>query len=117
MNTDTKMTMTPAALQHLRRKIDEQGYGAGLRIGLKTRGCSGLAYELSIVAEAGATEQVFPQNDGLFVCVPAKDLPFVIGTTIDYVREGLQANFRFHNPHEVASCGCGESFTVNSESA
>ena len=108
----TTITMTPAALKQLERKVAEQTEGKGLRIALKKRGCSGLAYDLSIVAIAGSDERVFPQGDDLFICIPAKDLPFVMGMTIDYVREGLNAHFKFVNPHEVASCGCGESFTV-----
>lgn len=112
MTSFTTITMTPAAKQQLARKVAEQAEGNGLRIALKKRGCSGLAYDLRIVAEAAPEESVFPQGEGLFVCIPAADLPFVIGMTIDYVREGLNAHFKFVNPHEVASCGCGESFTV-----
>ncbi len=112
MNTFTTISMTPVALAQLQRKITENGSGNGLRIALKKRGCSGLAYDLSIVNEAGVDETAFPQEDGVFICIPAKDLPFVIGMTIDYVREGLGSQFKFLNPHEVASCGCGESFTV-----
>ena len=112
MNTYTTINMTPAALTQLAKKVAEKGEGQGLRIALKKRGCSGLAYDLTIVAAANSDETVFPQGDGMFICVPAKDLPFVIGTTIDYVRTGLNAQFKFLNPHEVASCGCGESFTV-----
>lgn len=111
MNT-ASITMTEAALQHLQNKIAEQGHGKGLRVALKKRGCSGLAYDLSIVDQAAAHESVFPQAHALFVCVPDKDLPFVSGTTIDYIRQGFNAQFTFLNPHEVASCGCGESFTV-----
>lgn len=112
MNRHTSITMTPAALQHLRRKITEQGSGAGLRVALKKRGCSGLAYDLSIVTTAPAADAVFHQAEQLFVCVPQQDLPFVSGMCIDYVREGLGSRFKFVNPHEVAACGCGESFTV-----
>ncbi len=113
MTTLTTISMTPTALAQLHRKITEHGSGNGLRIALKKRGCSGLAYDLSIVDEAGVDETVFQQAGNVFICIPAKDLPFVIGMTIDYVREGLGSHFSFLNPHEVASCGCGESFTVS----
>ena len=112
MNKFTTMSMTPVAIEHLQKKIAEQGSGTGLRVALKKRGCSGLAYDLSIVTDSGLDETRFSVNETLFIVVPNKDLPFVIGTTIDYVRTGLNAQFVFLNPHEVASCGCGESFTV-----
>lgn len=112
MNAFNSIQMTAAALQHLQRKIVEQGSGKGLRVALKKRGCSGLAYDLSLVDEPVAGEACFVQADQSFVCIPDKDLPFVSGMTIDYVKQGLSAQFKFVNPHEVASCGCGESFTV-----
>jgi iron-sulfur cluster assembly protein len=112
MNAFNSISMTPAAIMQLQRKITEKGSGKGLRVGLKKRGCSGLAYDLSIVDTAMVDETVFLQSDELFVCIPHKDLPFVSGMTIDYVKEGLGAHFKFINPHEVAACGCGESFTV-----
>lgn len=113
MNTYQNISMTDAALKQLDKKIAEQGSGKGLRIILKKMGCSGLTYDLAIVENAEADDAIFPQGNGRFVCIPQKDLPFVIGSTIDYVREGIAgARFKFSNPHEKSTCGCGESFNV-----
>jgi iron-sulfur cluster assembly protein len=112
MSDFNSVQMTEAALNQLQRKISEQGHGKGLRVSLKKMGCSGLAYDLSIVDEAPENETIFWQTAELFVCIPPKDAPFIVGSTIDFVREGFSAQFKFLNPHEKASCGCGESFTV-----
>ena len=85
--------------------------GGGLRLGVKTTGCSGLSYVVEIFDEIGPEDVVF-ENHGMKVAVERKNLVFLDGTEIDYRHEGLNEGFRFRNPNEKATCGCGESFSV-----
>lgn len=105
------ITLTQQAADHISRHIQKRGKGLGLRLGVRTTGCSGLAYELDYVDEAKAEDQIVEQR-GVKVFVDPKSLPFLDGVQLDYAREGLNEGFRFSNPNEKASCGCGESFTV-----
>jgi iron-sulfur cluster assembly protein len=83
----------------------------GLRLAVKTSGCSGLAYAIEFADEALPDDQVFDSH-GLKLLVDARSLPFLDGTELDFVREGLNEGFKFHNPNAKANCGCGESFAV-----
>lgn len=105
------ITLTQQAADHISRHLQKRGKGLGLRLGVRTTGCSGLAYELDYVDEANDTDQVV-EHLGVKVFVDRKSLPFLDGVQLDYAREGLNEGFRFSNPNEKASCGCGESFTV-----
>ncbi|WP_296559673.1 iron-sulfur cluster assembly protein IscA [Pigmentiphaga sp.] len=105
------VTLTERAARHVSRYLQKRGKGIGLRLGVRTTGCSGLAYKLEYVDEALAEDQVF-ESQGVKVFVDPKSLPYLAGTELDYAREGLNEGFRFNNPNEKASCGCGESFTV-----
>lgn len=105
------ITLTQQAADHISRHLQKRGKGLGLRLGVRTTGCSGLAYQLDYVDEADANDQVVEQL-GVKVFVNPKSLPFIDGVQLDYSREGLNEGFRFSNPNEKASCGCGESFTV-----
>lgn len=105
------ITLTQQAADHISRHIQKRGKGVGLRLGVRTTGCSGLAYQVDYVDEAQAEDQVVEQF-GIKVFVDPKSLPFLEGVQLDYAREGLNEGFRFSNPNEKASCGCGESFTV-----
>ncbi|MBN9474183.1 MAG: iron-sulfur cluster assembly protein IscA [Bordetella sp. SCN 67-23] len=105
------VTLTERAARHVSRYLQKRGKGIGLRLGVRTTGCSGLAYKLEYVDEAQAEDQVF-ESQGVKVYVDPKSLPYLAGTELDYAREGLNEGFRFNNPNEKASCGCGESFTV-----
>lgn len=106
------INLTVAAKTKIQRLVETKGY-AGVRVGVKTTGCSGLAYVLEYVkqytSEPGVTN--FAQ-DGFVVLVSAKDLVYLQGMTIDYVRQGLNEGFEFSNPNERDRCGCGESFRV-----
>ena len=105
------VTLTEAAARHVSRYISRRGKGVGVRLGVKTTGCSGLAYKLEY-ADDVAPEDVIFEDHGVKVLVDPKSLPYIDGTELDFVREGLNEGFKFHNPREKDRCGCGESFRV-----
>ncbi|AUL46880.1 iron-sulfur cluster assembly protein IscA [Bordetella trematum] len=105
------VTLTQQAANHVSRYLQKRGKGVGLRLGVRTTGCSGMAYKLEYVDEAQAEDQVF-ESFGVKVFIDPKSLAYLDGTELDYAREGLNEGFKFRNPNEKASCGCGESFTV-----
>ena len=105
------ITMTEAAARHVQRSLDGRGKGEGIRLGVRTTGCSGLAYVLEFVDEVASEDQVF-ENFGVKVIIDPKSLTYLDGTELDFVREGLNEGFKFHNPREKDRCGCGESFRV-----
>ena len=105
------ITLTELAAKKIKNQIDRRGKGLGIRIGVKTTGCSGLAYVLEYVDSANELDQVI-DCEGCKVFVDPKACPYVRGMTIDYVRNGLNEGFDFKNPNEKDRCGCGESFRV-----
>lgn len=106
-----EITLTQRAADHISRYIEKRGKGLGLRLGVRTTGCSGMAYKLEYVDEPNADDQVVEQL-GVKVFIDPESLQFLEGTQLDYTREGLNEGFKFVNPNEKATCGCGESFTV-----
>ena len=105
------VTLTEAAARHVQKYIDRRGKGLGLRLGVKTSGCSGMAYKLEFADEIHDDDQVY-ESFNVKVIVDEKSLPYLDGTELDYTREGLHEGFRFHHPHETSHCGCGEAFHV-----
>ena len=105
------ITLTNAAVKHVRQFLSKRGKGEGIRVGVKTSGCSGMAYTLEFVDIIDENDHVF-DNDGIKVFVDAKSLVYLDGTQLDYVREGLQEGFKFDNPNAQNTCGCGESFNI-----
>ena len=105
------ITLTESAARHVAAQLQRRGKGAGLRLGVRTSGCSGFAYQLDFADEADPSDLAF-ESHGVKVFVDGKSLPFVDGTELDFVREGLNEGFRFNNPNERDRCGCGESFRV-----
>ena len=105
------VTVTPKAAKQIQKALTQRGSGLGLRVAVKTSGCSGYAYALEFVDVANPEDQVFA-SEGVSVLVDAQSLPLVDGTELDWVREGLNEGFKFHNPREKDRCGCGESFRV-----
>ena len=103
--------MTEAAARHVNRYLSKRGKGVGVRLGVKTTGCSGLAYKLEYVDELAIEDVVFEAH-GLKILIDPKSLPYLEGTELDFVREGLNEGFKFNNPNERDRCGCGESFRV-----
>jgi len=103
--------MTEAAARHVKRSLEERGKGQGIRLGVRTTGCSGLAYVLEFVDELPADDNVF-ESHGVKVVIDPKSLVYLDGTELDFVREGLNEGFKFNNPNVRGECGCGESFRV-----
>ena len=105
------VTLTEAAARHVSRYISRRGKGVGVRLGVKTTGCSGLAYKLEYADDIAPEDHVF-EHLGVKILVDPKSLPYLEGTELDFVREGLNEGFKFRNPRERDRCGCGESFRV-----
>jgi iron-sulfur cluster assembly protein len=105
------VTLTDRAADHVRRYIEKRGKGVGLRLGVKTTGCSGLAYKLEFADEVQPEDRQF-ESHGVRVLIDPKSLAYLDGTELDFVREGLNEGFKFNNPNEKDRCGCGESFNV-----
>ncbi len=105
------ITLTDAAASRVQNFLDSRGHGLGVRLGVKTSGCSGLAYVLEFVDEQAPEDQVF-EGYGVKLFVDPKSLVYLEGTELDFVREGLNEGLQFRNPNVQAECGCGESFTV-----
>ena len=105
------ITMTEKAAQHVANFLAKRGKGIGIRLGVKTSGCSGMAYKLEFADAAEPDDLVF-DTQGLKVVVDPRSLPYIDGTELDYAREGLNEGFKFNNPNIKDQCGCGESFTV-----
>src|SRR5450830_783006 len=107
------VTLTEAAARHVTRYLAKRGRGVGVRLGVKTTGCSGLAYKLEYVDEIEPEDMVF-EGFGVKVLIEPKSFAYLDGTELDFVREGLNEGFKFNNPKERDRCGCGESFRVES---
>ena len=105
------ITLTENAAQHVQNFLAKRGKGIGLRVGVRTSGCSGMAYKLEFVDEVGGDDIQFTSS-GVTILVDPKSLPYVDGMELDYTREGLNEGFKFKNPNVKDTCGCGESFKV-----
>ena len=105
------VTLTEAAAERVKTFLANRGKGAGLRLGVKTSGCSGMAYVLEFADEVEEGDVVY-EDHGVKVIISPKSLVYLDGTELDYTREGLNEGFKFNNPNVKDSCGCGESFNV-----
>ena len=105
------ITLTDRAANHVQNYLAKRGRGVGVRFGVRTTGCSGMAYKLEFVDAVNAEDETF-ESHGVKVFVDPKSLVYIDGTELDFVREGLNEGFRFNNPQEKDKCGCGESFNV-----
>ncbi len=105
------ITLTNAAAKHVANFLEKRGKGIGLRLGVRTSGCSGMAYKLEFVDQLNEDDLSF-ESGGIKVIVDAKSLPYLDGMELDFAREGLTEGFRFNNPNVKDQCGCGESFNV-----
>ncbi|MFZ7157023.1 iron-sulfur cluster assembly protein IscA [Avibacterium avium] len=105
------VTLTESAANRVKTFLANRGKGIGLRLGIKTSGCSGLAYVLEFVDTLNEDDQIF-EDHGVKVIVDTKSLVYLNGTQLDFVKEGLNEGFKFTNPNVKDECGCGESFNV-----
>ena len=105
------MTLSESAANRVQKFLDQRGKGVGLRLGVRTSGCSGMAYTLEFVDET-LPEDISFESYGVTVLIDPKSLTFLDGTELDFAREGLNEGFKFNNPNVKNSCGCGESFNV-----
>jgi iron-sulfur cluster assembly protein len=105
------ITVTDPAAKKIKANLEKRGKGIAIRIGVRTTGCSGLAYVMEYVDEL-TIEDILLSDNGAVIVVDPKSLPMVAGITVDYVRQGLNEGFEFINPLEKDKCGCGESFRI-----
>jgi iron-sulfur cluster assembly protein len=111
-SAETVVALTPAAVARARELLANHGAdAAGLRLGVKTTGCSGMSYKLDFASSIGSDDTVI-EKDGVKLLVDPDAVMYVLGTEIDWVEDKLGAMFVFNNPNEKARCGCGESFSV-----
>jgi iron-sulfur cluster assembly protein len=105
------VTLSASAAKHVAAQLAKRGKGVGLRLGVRTSGCSGLAYKIEYADEIRPEDLRF-ECHGVAVIVDPKSLPYLEGTELDFAREGLNEGFKFNNPNVKDACGCGESFNV-----
>lgn len=105
------ITLTDAAAAHVQSFLSNRGKGVGIRLGVRTSGCSGMAYVLEFADDVEDDELVF-ENHGVKVVISPKSLVYLDGTEVDFAKDGLNEGFKFNNPNVKDACGCGESFTV-----
>lgn len=105
------ITLTDTAAAHISKFLENRGKGEGLRLAVKTSGCSGMAYVIEFADVIEPDDQVF-ENHGIKVIVDPKSLAYLDGTEVDFAKEGLNEGFKFNNPNVKDACGCGESFNV-----
>ncbi len=105
------ITVTENAAKQIEKQIQQRGSGIGLKLGTKVAGCSGFAYTIDYADSTSNNETVFEQF-GVKIVVDNDDMDKLDGLVLDYVKNGLNATFKFNNPNATGECGCGESFSV-----
>ena len=105
------VTLTEKAATHIQNFLAKRGKGVALRLGVRTTGCSGMAYKLEFADAIDPSDAQF-ESHGVKVVIDPKSLPYLDGTQLDFAREGLNEGFKFNNPNVKDECGCGESFNV-----
>ena len=105
------ISLTDSAATHVKNYLEKRGKGVGVRLGVKTTGCSGMAYTIEFADQAEDEDQIF-EDKGVKVIINPKSMVYLSGTELDFTREGLNEGFKFTNPNEKDRCGCGESFSV-----
>jgi iron-sulfur cluster assembly protein len=103
--------LTESAAQRVQDYMNRRGGGLGLRLGVKKTGCSGFAYVINYADDIGDQDQVF-EHRSVKIVVDRQSLPYIDGTVVDFVKDGLNEAFRFRNPNVKGECGCGESFNI-----
>jgi len=105
------ISLTDSAATHVKNYLEKRGKGVGVRLGVKTTGCSGMAYTIEFADQVEDEDQIF-EDKGVKVIINPKSMVYLNGTELDFTREGLNEGFKFTNPNEKDRCGCGESFSV-----
>ncbi|HEY9102901.1 iron-sulfur cluster assembly protein IscA [Chitinimonas sp.] len=105
------LSLSEKAAKHVSNFIAKRGKGVGVRLAVRTSGCSGMAYKLEFVDEVSTDDLAF-ESFGVKIFTDAKSLPYIDGTELDFVKEGLNEGFKFNNPNVKDECGCGESFNT-----
>lgn len=105
------ISLTESAIDRVKTFLEKRGKGVGVRLGVKTTGCSGMAYTIEFADDIEDSDEIFEQ-DGVKILINPKSLVYLDGTELDFTKEGLNEGFKFKNPNEKDRCGCGESFTV-----
>ncbi|MFV9615961.1 MAG: HesB/IscA family protein [Gammaproteobacteria bacterium] len=106
------ISMTQQAIDHVYTMLTDRGRGIGLRLRVKTLGCSGYAYDIGFLDETEANDKIFEINRDIKIAVDENSYPIIKGTVIDFISEGLSHQFKFNNPNVKDLCGCGESFNI-----
>lgn len=105
------ISISQTAAQHVAEQLAERGHGIGIRVGVKTTGCSGMAYVLEFVDKLEVGDEIF-EEQGVKIIVDPKSLVYIDGTEMDFVKHGVNEGFEFKNPNAKGECGCGESFSI-----
>lgn len=105
------ISISDSAAQHVAQQLTTRGHGLGIRVGVKTTGCSGMAYVLEFVDKLEVGDSVF-EHQGVKIIVDPKSLVYIDGTEMDFVKQGVNEGFEFINPNSKGECGCGESFSI-----
>ncbi len=105
------ISISSTAAKHVAHQLADRGHGIGIRVGVKTTGCSGMAYVLEFVDKLEVGDQVF-EEQGVKIIVDPKSLTYIDGTEMDFVKHGVNEGFEFKNPNAKGECGCGESFSI-----
>ena len=105
------VTLSENAAKHVVNYLQKRGKGIGLRLGVRTSGCSGVAYKIEF-ADSSDLDDIQFESHGVTILIDPKSLPYLDGTELDYAREGLSEGFKFNNPNVKDACGCGESFNI-----
>ena len=105
------ISISDSAARHVADQLAERGHGLGIRVGVKTTGCSGMAYVLEFVDKLEVGDEVF-EEQGVKIIVDPKSLVYIDGTQMDFVKHGVNQGFEFKNPNAKGECGCGESFSI-----
>lgn len=112
-NSEKQVQVTEAANKHILQCLTKNAHYKGIRLQVKKTGCSGLSYVVDYVETPEPDDLAFPQATGYTIFIAKKSYPFLKGISIDYIKEGLNSKFSYHNPNQTGSCGCGESFTID----
>lgn len=105
------ISISDTAARHVADQLAERGHGIGIRVGVKTTGCSGMAYVLEFVDKLEVGDEIF-EEQGVKIIVDPKSLVYIDGTEMDFVKQGVNEGFEFKNPNAKGECGCGESFSI-----